>query len=458
MRVPFGVQSYQHASLPLSAQRMVNSYLEAAPPSAKTFAAVVQCFGIASLSTLGTGTIRGGLVINGIPYVVCGTSLYRLNELGVGNALGTIPGIGLVDMAGDETNLMVVTRPDAYYYNGSTVQQVTDPDFPGADWVENIDGYYVIAEPNTGRFYVSANRNPASWDALDFATAEKYPDDLVSGIAQLGELILLGKESGEVWVNTGDADFPFERSSAGNFDKGCMSRFGPARVDNSIFFPGHDGIVYKLNGYTPQRVSTTAVEQAIEKAADKDFRGLSWAEHGHTFYGLFSSDFGFVYDVSTNLWWERLSYGLPYWRALFVLRAFNQWIVGDITSNAIGRLSAETFTDFGTVLRSSCTSPPVSDDNRRVTHGRLELVFEQGVGIQLGQGSDPQVMLRWSNDGGRTWSNEYWRDLGKIGEFKRRTIWNRLGQARDRIYEYAISDPVRRTLILATTESQSGAY
>ena len=104
------------------------------------------------------------------------------------------------------------------------------------------------------------------------------------------------------------------------------------------------------------------------------------------------------------------------------------------------------------------TSPPVTAENRRMNHSRLELVFESGVGLNLGQGSDPQVMLDWSDDGGRTWSAQRFRSLGKMGRFRARTIWNQLGQARDRVYRYQISDPVRRTLILATTEAMTGTY
>lgn len=93
-----------------------------------------------------------------------------------------------------------------------------------------------------------------------------------------------------------------------------------------------------------------------------------------------------------------------------------------------------------------------------MVHQRLELVFEQGVGIPQGQGSDPQVMLDWSDDGGRSWSAQRFRSMGKIGEYRRRTVWNQLGQARDRVYRYQVSDPVRRTLILATTEAATGNY
>lgn len=457
MQIAFGTESYRLADRSLSSQRMVNGYLEPAPPKAKTLAAIVPCFGIEQLSLIGTGPMRGGLVVNDKIYVVSGQTLYSVDQQGNGTALGAIPGVGLVSMAADEINVMVVVNPNGYFYNGSTVQPITDPDFPGAEWVENFDGYYVVGEPSSGEFAISANRDPSSWDALDFASAEKYPDNLVRGIAQLGELILLGKESGEVWVDSGDPNFPLTKSAAGIWEVGCMSRLGPAKADNTVFFPGSDGIVYRLNGYTPQRVSTTAIEQAIQAATDKDFRGIAWAENGHTHYGLFSTDFAFVYDCSTQLWWERLSFRSTSWRAAFVIRAHKQLYVGDITSNRFGLLTPKSFEDFGEVLRGSCTSPPISQDNTRLTHSRIELVFEQGVGIPSGQGADPQVMLRHSDDGGRTWSSERWRGLGKMGEFRRRAIWNRNGQARDRVYEYSISDPVRRTLILATADVTADA-
>jgi hypothetical protein len=236
-----------------------------------------------------------------------------------------------------------------------------------------------------------------------------------------------------------------------------MAPRGVAKTDNGIVFPGHDGKVYRLNGYTPVVISTAVVEQAIQKAVDRDFVALTWQEAGHSFYALRCDDFAFVYDFSTQLWHERESYGVDAWRWEFVLRTSERWVVGDRYSNALGELSAETFTEFGQTLRLSCTSPPIYDENKTITHSRVELVFENGVGLVTGQGSDPMVGLQFSDTDGRTWSSEKWRRLGKIGEFGRRTRWHKLGKSRSRIYRYFITDPVRRTLILATTKSRVSA-
>jgi hypothetical protein len=453
MRIPFGTNAWQVRSVPFSAQDMVNCYLEIAPPAAKTFAAVVQTYGIRPRQVIGSGYARGGIVLNGIPYVVYGAILYRLT-LTTATALGTVPGANYVDMAGDGINIMLVTDDDGYYYDGTTVQQITDPDFPGAAWVENIDGYYVVQEPNSGRFYVSANRDPSSWDALEFATAEQAPDDLVGGLVNQGELCLFGKESFEFnYVGT-NTDFPLERTASGSGDIGLLSRFGAANCDNTIFFPGHDGIVYRMDGYTPVRISQPGIEQAIENMADKTCFSMSWKEGGHSFYSLSFDTMTLVYDVSTQLWHRRKSINRERWRPLFILRAFDTWITGDFYTNELGELDPNYFQEFGETLISSAISPPVGKDNEIMAHDEVQLVFQQGVGLASGQGYDPKVMLQWSDDGGRTWSSERWRALGKMGEYRKRgPTWNALGSARDRCYRFAISDPVRRTLILATTEA-----
>jgi hypothetical protein len=458
MRIPFGTQSYRHTSLPLSAQRMVNCYLEPAPPHAKTFAAVIGAQGVANWATVGS-TLRGAKRIRGVLYVVSGTALYRVSRFGVVTSLGGIDGTGRVFIEGDETNVMVVDpeTTDGWYWNGTTVAQITDTDWPGAVWLGYLDGYFCIIAPDSGQFYITANRNPASINALEFASAERYPDDLVTGMVDHGELILFGTESAEGFYNSGASDFPLTKIASADIEIGCPYPFGVAKKDNSMFFPASDGKAYRLNGYTPQVISTPVVEAAMAAATDRDFVGLTWGEPGHAFYGLRCDDFAFVYDIANNLWHERESYGQDAWRWEFVVNAYDKWIVGDRYSNALGYLSPDTFTEFGEILRVECTSPPVSEDNAAITHDVLELVFECGVGLATGQGSDPQVMLQFSNDGGRTWSSEKWRGLGVAGEFKRRTRWNRLGQARDRIYRYAISDPVRRNLILATTEPERDA-
>lgn len=333
------------------------------------------------------------------------------------------------------------------------VNLISDPDFPGAEWVAFLDGFMVIG-PGNGTVWV--NQTPyvaASWNALDFASAEAAPDDIVVGIVDHRELFLFGRETVEVWYNSGDTDFPLKRTASGFMEIGCNSKYGPAKINNSIYFPANDGTIRRVDGYTPVRVSTTAVEQAIEKYVDKQGVGKTWIENGHSMYGITYTEATWVLDISTNLWHKRKSYGYNNWRAQFLLRAANKTFVGDTHSNRLGTLDPETFMEWDQPMVASATSPAISQNNEPIQHAVLELVFEQGVGNYTAQGANPKVMLQWSDDGGRTFSSEIWRELGRAGDFTRPATFNRLGQSLDRVYRYSISDPVRRTLILATLKN-----
>jgi hypothetical protein len=447
-QIPFGTQSYQHASLPFSSQRSINAYLEPGAPAAKSPAGVVSAFGIRDYLTVGSGPLRGGLLVNQLVYVVSGGTLYSITN-GTVKALGSIPGLTRVFMASDGSHLMVVSEGSGYVWNGATLTRIVDENFPGYQWMTYLDGYF-IGGPGNRTFYINHTAfDPTVWNALDFASAESTPGDIVTGITDHREVFLFKRDAAEVWYNSGDADFPLSKTASGFMEIGITSRFGAAKADNSVFFPASDGTIRRVNGYTPVRISTTAIEQAIAKYASQECIAHSWIENGHTMVGFTYTENTFVFDASTQLWHERQSYGMKNWRAAFVLRGSNITLVGDSTSNRLGILDAQTFNEWDEPLVERVTAPAVAQDNVLIPHASLELVFEQGVGLNTGQGSDPQVFLDWSDDGGRTWSNEIWRQLGKRGDFHRTALFNRLGQSRDRVYRMGISDPVRRTLIQA---------
>jgi len=444
--ITFGSQSYQHESLPLSSQRAINNYLEPGPPAAKTPAAVVPAFGIQSYYELGTGFVRGLLFVNQTLYAVVGSTLFSL-KLGVLNTLGTVPGNQRVTMESDGTHVVMSVNGPTYIYNGASVTQITSADFPGYIWMTYLDGYF-IGGPGDGKFYINHTAfDPTGWNALDFATTESGPDDIVGAIVDHREVFLGGRQKFEVWYNSGSADFPLTRTASGYMEIGLASRFAITKADNSVFFAASDGTLRRVNGYTPARISTTAIEQAIAKFTSKDCIALSWVENGHTMVGFSYADNTFVYDASTQLWHERQTYGMKNWTVGFVVRGEGITIVGDANSNRIGILSADVFGEWDEPLVSSIVSPTTPN----VQHASLQLEYESGVGTIDGQGVDPKVMLQYSEDGGRTWSNEIRQPLGQRGDFKRKAIFNRLGTPRlgNRVYKASISDPVRRTLIQA---------
>ena len=462
MKIPFASNSYKSRSLPLSAQRCVNFYPEIQPGGAKVPLALFGTPGLRPHVELGNGPIRGKIEMNGCLYVVSGTALFKLESNGDNVNLGIVPGTDLVDMAHNGTQVAILAgteTDDLWIATTTTLTQVNDADYPGATSVDFLDGYFMFTRPSSGQFFISGSYDGTTYDALDFATAEGDPDDLVAGVVDHREYWLFGKKTIEVWYNSGDADFPFERASGAFIERGCIAKKSIAKLDNSLFWVGDDRIVYRANGYSPVRVSTHAIEYQLSRFAGLgDLVAFSYTQEGHAFYVLKKPDeFTFVYDVATGLWHERESSGRKDYRVSTFEEAFNLLLVGDDTTGDIYSLDTAYYTENGETFISSATAPPLWAEGETAILNTLILGFEAGVGLTTGQGSDPQAMLDWSDDSGRTWSSERWRDIGPKGEYKQRAKWDRLGQFRSRILRVSVSDPVKRVVdSIAIAEVEGG--
>ncbi len=215
------------------------------------------------------------------------------------------------------------------------------------------------------------------------------------------------------------------------------------------------GMVYRANGYTGQRISTHAVEWQIQQYADiSDAIGYTYQQDGHSFYVLVfpSANTTWVYDAATQAWHERAGFDngdLTRHRGNCQMAFNNEIVIGDFEVGKIYAFDLEDYSDNGDAqkwLRSWRALPQGQNNLKRTAHHSLQLDIEAGTGTVSGQGEDPQVMLRWSDDGGHTWSNEHWVPMGKVGEYYRRVIWRRLGMTlklRDRVYEVSGTDPVK---------------
>jgi hypothetical protein len=203
--------------------------------------------------------------MSGVRYSVNGTSLYNVETEA---SLGTIAGSGLVSMADDGVQLVIVNGAQGYVYTVSGgLVEITDPDFPGATSVDYLDSYFLFSEPNSGIFFISAINDATDLDALDFASAESNPDHLKRVFVDHREVALFGSETVEYWSNTGNADFPFERIAGAINEKGLRGVFTVTRTDNSIYWVDRDGVVRRQDaGYSPLRISTHAVEESLGRA------------------------------------------------------------------------------------------------------------------------------------------------------------------------------------------------
>lgn len=448
MRLSLPVHSYSLRSAPASTARLVNCFAEALPPDAKspTVLSRVPCF--VSTYTGASGVVRGMHYGLGYLWAVIGTRLYRLNEDGSGSNFGTIPGTGRVSMASNADYIVVVTNPDAYYADASvtTAAQITDADFTarGAKYVRFIDNYLLFTEPGTGRFFGSDLASATSFDSLNFATAEGVPDNIVGMEVDHRQVLLFGSDSLEIWENTGASGFPFERAINGLIEIGCFNGDTVAKLDNSVFWVANDYTVRKLEGTTPRRVSTHAVEKFLSTVDINTGRAYSYNQDGHFFYVLSFEEGCWVYDATTGKWHERQTYGHTYYRYQTSAAAYGRVWLGDAYDYYVGYLDPDTYEDPGDVPQvMQWTYQPVYGENRLATHDRLEVIMETGVGLSSGQGSDPQIMCEYSDDGGQTWTTLPTKDIGALGSYSTRVAWHKLGSARQRVYRMSVSDPVK---------------
>lgn len=466
MKTPILGSTYVARSVNAADARMVNLFPEIIPEGGKEPAFLNRSPGLKLKVSVGTGPIRGMWAYGGYAYAVSGNKLYRIDAAYNTVLLGAVSGSSEpVSMADNGTQLFIACNGPSYIYNAQTnvLAQITDPDFPGAVTVSYLDGYFVFNQPDSQKIWVTALLDGTSVDPLDFASAEGSPDGVVGIIADHRELWVFGTNSVEVWYNSGNADFPFSRIQGAFNELGCAAAYSIAKMDNGLFWLGQDargqGIVYRANGYTGQRISTHAVEWQIQQYGDlSDAIGYTYQQDGHSFYVLIfpGANTTWVYDVATQAWHERAGFSNgQFTRHRSNCQVFfgSEVLVGDYQNANIYAFDLDDFSDNNSIqkwLRSWRALPTGQNNLKRSAQHSLQLDLETGVGLNIGQGSDPQVMLRWSDDGGHTWSNEHWVSIGKIGEFYRRAIWRRLGMTmkiRDRVYEVSGTDPVKIAIV-----------
>lgn len=459
MKIPFIGSSYQMDALSFGIQRSINMYpIMAEVQNTKSVSALRKASGLVEFATVGGGAIRGCISsTSDRAFVVSGFDFYEVLADGTSVLHGTLnTATSRVSMAENADQIIVVDGTDGWIFTKDTdvFEQITSVNFPTCSIVSYQDGYFLTVEDGTQKFYISNLNDGLTWDALDFTSVESNPDNLNSIISDNGNVWLFGNRSVEVYENTGNAVFPFERISNAIIQTGCAAPFTVQKFDNTIAWLGVDeqgrGIVWKTEGYEARRLSTQAIEKRIDESEDFT-ESYSWVYHeqGHIFYCLQVKglDTTLVYDGATGQWHERM-FKDPVTNTRQQHRGschffFNQKnLVGDRETGQIYDMDLSYYDDAGNEMICERISPHYQDEKRLVSHSAFELDMEVGVGLNNGQGDDPKIMLQYSDDGGRTWSNELWRDMGKIGDHYQRVVWRQLGRARDRVYKVRVSDPV----------------
>jgi len=407
-----------------------------------------------TVSAVTSGALQIGQTIEGTG-VTNGTII---TAFGTGSG-----GVGTYTVSASQT----VTSTTIYAINW-TVLPANDGAFEGGGTVDITDNYFVYNKPDTQLWAASDLLSPLT-DPLSFASKDGSPDDLVSIIVDRREVYLLGEMSSEVWINSGGVPFPFTRIPGTSTQQGIAAQFSMSRMGNSFAYVSKnnrgEAMIVRMNGYFPERISTHAVETTLVNQNVSTAYAWTYQLEGHEVYVVSFPSVGengltWAFDNTTGLWHKWL-YRNPqneFERHRGNCCAFfnQQVLVGDHTNGKIYQLSRNFYTDDGAPIRRVRRAPHITSDLQRQYFHELQIQFQPGVGLSSGQGEDPQAMLRWSSDGGSTWSNEYWTSIGKQGKYLNRAIWRRLGFARDRVFEVSISDPVRAVIISANLKAEAG--
>lgn len=452
--------SSQELSLPFNAERTVNMYA-VLDQRGKKPASLYARPGNALFATVGVGAGRGGFTsTNNRVFDVSGAELYEIFSDGTKTLRGSLnTSAGNITLAENGVQLAICDSVDLYIFTYATniLIRVVSANLPSAASVIFLGGYFIVNRSLTsGIFQISAPYDGTTWGALDFATAESSPDSLVRVANVSGQLWLVGDLTIEVWSNTGAASFPFQRlNSAANLSVGTSSPDSFLQIDNTAYWIGKDrngsGIIYKADGFTPQRLSTEAIELRLQSAPDVgSLKAMAYQEAGHTFYIITGGgmETALVYDISTRLWCEWAyfnslgQYELPLTNYLF--NAFGKTLALDRTNGNIYHQSQAYFSDNGDEIACDRIFTHIFDNGKPFRVNNLTVNFETGVGNTTI--TDPKVMLYLSNDGGRTFYTYYETALGKIGKFLTRAVFWRLGRHRQCTFRVRVTDSVKRVI------------
>lgn len=429
--------SAQLADRKVGVQRSVNWRLRL---STETNSLVLESVeGLREVADLGDD-IRG--VHNcddGRMFVIAGPTLYEVTAAGATTSRGTLgSSSGFVSMKNGLYQLIVVDGLNGYALTLATniFAQITDPDWRGSRWVEELNGLFIfVPDDQPDQFYISAIDDGANFDGLDFSSSDAQPDNIVTHRVVRQELYLFNTRSTEVWIFDGAADFPLVRYNSTPIDVGCVGLRAAVTTTDSMFWVGRtgkgQGLVYEMRGHQPFRVSSDAVEQAL--AASTDIASaVMWTYQvvGAEFVGLNipGALTTWVYNVAIQQWHEQ---------ARLVDGEWAQWPADQIVF-----FDGAHFASSGSTLYAlDKTLDAIGDELLsyertwpHMTQPSMEPISYRGVEIACTTGNNGDITLELSNDGGYVWCPPLRKSLGAIGRRMERIRWLGLGSAIDRVF------------------------
>lgn len=473
LTIPFVGPHARGRSFQVNNQETFNLMASVQGTGAKAPIVLESAPGLVDIGTAGNGPVRSPQFVewrhpvDGTTdtYAVFGRQLVRIAVATGVTVIGTLlDNASMVRIARGRTHLMLVDGVAGYSYDGTTFAQIADPDFPDAGstpvasptHVVYLDGFFIVNDAFSDNFHISAPEDPDSWNALDFDAAAVAPDRALALANTESELWVIGDQTCEAYYNSGNPDFPFDIILSATQEVGILAPQSIAESDAGIFFlattPEGGRFVYQIQGQGGRIITQDEQSAELERAGDiSGAFGYIYSQAGKSFYVLtLRSDLpSFVFNIRAGLWETRgMLDGSAY--RIGGAGVFNGQVIGGSRLTARHyRFDLTNFSDAGQDFVRRRRSQIYHHHNHLMDWWELVVDVQSGVGNQVDPGTDPVIRLRYSDDGGVSWSDQLLQPLGKIGERARRAVFRALGSSRQRVFEVEISEPVEVTIISA---------
>jgi hypothetical protein len=395
--------------------------------------------GIVTFGT-GPGIDRGGINWRGECYRVMGTSLVKIASDGSVSTLGDVGGSGLVTFDYSFDRLAVASSGSLYYWNGTTLTLVTDPDLGTVNDFVWVDGYFMTTD---GEFLVVTELNdPTQINPLKYGSSEADPDPVVALLKVRNEVYALNRNTIEVFDNVGGDFFPFQRIEGAQIMKGTVGTFACCVYLDAVAFLGGGrnetvSVFLGANSGTI-KIATREIEVLLKSYTEAELATVKMeakADEGHQHLWIHLPDRTIVYDAAASsalgqpVWFTLTSgiAGFSEYRARNLVWAYDKWLVGDTAAANVGYLSDTISSQYGAITRWEFGTLILYNDGRGAIIYDLELV---GLTGRVAFGLNPQIATSYSLDG-QTWSQENYIRVGGQGNRAKRLRWLRQGGMRN---------------------------
>lgn len=374
----------------------------------------------------------------------------------------------VIDRVDDPTQLFITTvGPTAtgkdYSHLGESLTGIT-----GA----YLNGYFLVNRPSGGtpdlgrQINYSAILDGTNWNGTDEFQKEAYPDYVRSILANNQQLYVFGQQSMQVYTTTADQTV-FQPIDGAMAMIGSISPWGPVAINDQVFFIGgaQGGLsAYVLDGFTPKRISTYAVEETWNAASlGTDCVSYAYQEEGHPFWVINFGSQMWGYDTSTGAWHERKFYSdvVGFLPNTTLYHAFVQWsgttASQHITGGGDGKIyntSVNIYDDNGSNIKWQRALPYMYAEGRRMFFGRGTLDMETGT-VAGGQ-PEPVISLDYSDDRGVTFSTPRTAGIGTHGQTAKRVYWKSNGSSHERVFRLSGVGKSKVALVTMDMEVSEG--